>query len=105
MSVGDIVRFIRTWSTTGAIAPSGRALARRMVAHVDPAASEPVLELGPGTGVVTRALMEEHYDPAYDRSRKAHGPQASMRIPLEGMDNGSLEKTASDILAKVNRVP
>jgi len=58
MSVGDIVRFVRTWSTTGAIAPSGRALARRMTDHVDPSASDPVLELGPGTGVVTRALIE-----------------------------------------------
>ncbi len=58
MSAGDIVRFIRTWSTTGAIAPSGRALARRMVAHVDPSADDPILELGPGTGVVTRALLE-----------------------------------------------
>lgn len=57
MSAGDVIRFIRTWSTTGAIAPSGRALARRMVAHVDPAGDEPVLELGPGTGVVTRALL------------------------------------------------
>lgn len=64
MSAGDIVRFIRTWGTTGAIAPSGRALARRMVADVDPAASEPVLELGPGTGVVTRALIERGVAPA-----------------------------------------
>jgi phosphatidylethanolamine/phosphatidyl-N-methylethanolamine N-methyltransferase len=58
MSVGDVVRFIRTWSTTGAIAPSGRALARRMVAHIDAASDDPILELGPGTGVVTRALLE-----------------------------------------------
>lgn len=57
-AAGDVVRFIRTWGTTGAVAPSGRALARRMVAHVDPTAPEPVLELGPGTGVVTRALLE-----------------------------------------------
>ena len=63
MSAGDIVRFIRTWGTTGAIAPSGRALARRMVAHVDPASVEPVLELGPGTGVVTQALIEHGVSP------------------------------------------
>ena len=60
---GDIARFIRTWSTTGAIAPSGRALARRMVAHVNPRATDPVLELGPGTGVVTRALIERGVAP------------------------------------------
>jgi phosphatidylethanolamine/phosphatidyl-N-methylethanolamine N-methyltransferase len=63
MSAGDIVRFIRTWGTTGAIAPSGRALARRMVAHVDPAGSDPVLELGPGTGVVTRAMLDRGVAP------------------------------------------
>lgn len=63
MSAGDIVRFIRTWGTTGAIAPSGRALARRMVAHVDPLSTEPVLELGPGTGVVTKALIERGVAP------------------------------------------
>ncbi len=57
-AAADVVRFIRTWGTTGAIAPSGRALARRMVEHVDPAAEQPVLELGPGTGVVTQALLE-----------------------------------------------
>ena len=63
MSVGDIVRFIRTWSTTGAIAPSGRALARRMTDHVAPSGTDPILELGPGTGVVTRALLERGVAP------------------------------------------
>lgn len=62
-AAADVVRFIRTWGTTGAIAPSGRALARRMVEHVDPAAAEPVIELGPGTGVVTRALIERGVRP------------------------------------------
>ncbi len=58
MSLADIARFIRTWGTTGAVAPSGRALARKMASYVDPASPYPVLELGPGTGVVTRALLE-----------------------------------------------
>lgn len=63
MSAGDIVRFIRTWGTTGAIAPSGKALARRMTAHVDPAGTDPILELGPGTGVVTKALLDRGVSP------------------------------------------
>lgn len=63
MSAGDIVRFVRTWGTTGAIAPSGRALARRMTAHVAATGNDPVLELGPGTGVVTRALLERGVAP------------------------------------------
>lgn len=43
---------------TGAVAPSGRALSRLMASFADPEDSRPVLELGPGTGVVTTALIE-----------------------------------------------
>jgi len=42
----------------GAIAPSSPALARAIARQVDPAMPGPVLELGPGTGVVTEALIE-----------------------------------------------
>jgi phosphatidylethanolamine/phosphatidyl-N-methylethanolamine N-methyltransferase len=61
--VRDVFRYIATWRTTGAVAPSGPALARRMVRHVDPAAELPVLELGPGNGVVTHALLERGVRP------------------------------------------
>jgi phosphatidylethanolamine/phosphatidyl-N-methylethanolamine N-methyltransferase len=47
---------------TGALAPSGRALARAMAASVDPASTGLVVELGPGTGPVTRALIERGFD-------------------------------------------
>jgi phosphatidylethanolamine/phosphatidyl-N-methylethanolamine N-methyltransferase len=43
---------------TGAIAPSSRALGRAMARQTDPRGDLPVLELGPGTGVVTEALIE-----------------------------------------------
>ena len=42
----------------GAIAPSSPALARAIAHQIDPAVPGPVLELGPGTGVVTQALIE-----------------------------------------------
>lgn len=42
----------------GAIAPSSPALARAIAREVDPALAGSVLELGPGTGVVTEALVE-----------------------------------------------
>ena len=48
---------------TGAIAPSGPTLARLMASHVDPAEDLPVIELGPGTGVVTKALLERGVAP------------------------------------------
>jgi phosphatidylethanolamine/phosphatidyl-N-methylethanolamine N-methyltransferase len=48
---------------TGAIAPSGKALSRLMARFVDPADPLPVLELGPGTGVVTDALVARGVGP------------------------------------------
>ena len=47
----------------GAIAPSSPALARAIASQVDPAREGPVLELGPGTGVVTEALIERGIAP------------------------------------------
>lgn len=47
----------------GAIAPSSPALARAIAREVDPARPGPVLELGPGTGVVTEALVERGIAP------------------------------------------
>jgi phosphatidylethanolamine/phosphatidyl-N-methylethanolamine N-methyltransferase len=66
-ALGDELRFLRGLvarpRTTGAISPSGPALTRAMASHVDPADVLPVIELGPGTGVVTRALIERGVDP------------------------------------------
>ncbi|QFR34121.1 class I SAM-dependent methyltransferase [Ancylobacter sp. TS-1] len=57
----DEVHFLRSWLQdplrTGALSPSGRALARTMANFVDPAQDGPVIELGPGTGPVTSALV------------------------------------------------
>lgn len=65
--VADEVRFIRTWAakplTTGAVSPSGRVLARAMAAQVDPAWPGVVVELGPGTGAVTAAILERGIEP------------------------------------------
>src|SRR4029079_80646 len=64
----DEVHFIRSWLekplSTGAVAPSGKILARTMAAYVDPEAEGPVIELGPGTGPVTEALVAQGVDPA-----------------------------------------
>lgn len=49
----------RRWRTMGAIAPSGGPLARTMARKVgDLADGQVIIELGPGTGVITRALVE-----------------------------------------------
>jgi len=64
----DEVRFIRSWIerplSTGAVTPSGKILARTMARYVDPNSIGPVVELGPGTGPVTEALVEAGVNPA-----------------------------------------
>jgi phosphatidylethanolamine/phosphatidyl-N-methylethanolamine N-methyltransferase len=50
--------WIRNPLKLGAIAPSSRDLAMAMARLVPPNAKGPVVELGGGTGVVTRALIE-----------------------------------------------
>ena len=42
---------------TGSIAPSGRILARKMAAAIELNRAGPVIELGPGTGVVTKEIL------------------------------------------------
>ena len=59
---GDERRFLRTLfespRLTGAVAPSGRFLARAMAKPIDPAGKGLIVELGPGTGPVTSALLK-----------------------------------------------
>jgi phosphatidylethanolamine/phosphatidyl-N-methylethanolamine N-methyltransferase len=66
--VNDEVRFIGSWIkkplAVGAVAPSSKLLARTMAQFVDPDADGPVIELGPGTGPITEALVEHGVDPA-----------------------------------------
>ena len=62
------MQFIRSWIEkplrTGAVMPSSKALARTMARYVDPNGNGPVIELGPGTGPVTEALVAHGVDPA-----------------------------------------
>jgi phosphatidylethanolamine/phosphatidyl-N-methylethanolamine N-methyltransferase len=68
LRLDDEMKFIRSWIekpiSTGAVMPSSKALARTMARYVDPQSSGPVIELGPGTGPVTQALVQHGVDPA-----------------------------------------
>jgi phosphatidylethanolamine/phosphatidyl-N-methylethanolamine N-methyltransferase len=89
---GDEARFIKSWidnpSRTGSVTPSGPALARRMASFVDPASSGPVIEIGPGTGPVTEALIERgisedrlilvEYSPEFCKLLRARFPRATI---------------------------
>jgi phosphatidylethanolamine/phosphatidyl-N-methylethanolamine N-methyltransferase len=67
LPLDDEMQFIRSWIekplSTGAVMPSSKALARTMARYVDPQSSGPVIELGPGTGPVTEALVQRGVDP------------------------------------------
>jgi len=67
LRLDDEVRFIASWlqnpMKVGAVSPSGRALARAVAAEVDPSIPGPIVELGPGTGPVTEALIERGIAP------------------------------------------
>lgn len=68
LHLGDGVQFIRSWIekplSTGAVMPSSCVLARAMARYVNPRVDGPVIELGPGTGPVTEALVKQGVDPA-----------------------------------------
>ena len=68
LRLDDELQFIRSWIDkplrTGAVMPSSKALARAMARPIDPDETGPVIELGPGTGPVTAALVERGVDPS-----------------------------------------
>ena len=66
-SLADNFRFLKALiarpKTVGAVIPSSPALARAMARQIDPKAG-PVLEIGPGTGVISEAILERGVAPA-----------------------------------------
>jgi phosphatidylethanolamine/phosphatidyl-N-methylethanolamine N-methyltransferase len=66
LRLDDEVRFLRSWIEKplhmGAVMPSSRVLARTMAQYVDVNSTGPVVELGPGTGAITNALIEHGID-------------------------------------------
>lgn len=85
---GDELRFLKSLidepRAVGAILPTGPAMARQMASIVDPASGRRVLELGPGTGVITKAILDRgiaperlvcvEYSPDFARHVRARFP-------------------------------
>jgi phosphatidylethanolamine/phosphatidyl-N-methylethanolamine N-methyltransferase len=63
----DELRFFKNWvgspKTTGSIMPTGTHLARSMASAIRLDGKLPVLELGPGTGSITSAILEHGVKP------------------------------------------
>ncbi|ABE37627.1 class I SAM-dependent methyltransferase [Rhodopseudomonas pseudopalustris] len=88
----DEVRFLRSWIEKplhmGAVMPSGKLLARTMAQYVDIDSTGPVIELGPGTGAITSALVEHgveqkrlvlvEYNPSFCALLRERYPQATV---------------------------
>jgi phosphatidylethanolamine/phosphatidyl-N-methylethanolamine N-methyltransferase len=106
----DEARFLRSWFErpllTGAVTPSGKMLARTMASYVDPRIPGPVIELGPGTGPVTDALIRRgvaqdrlvlvEFNPAFCQLLKRRFPKATI---VQG-DAYDLSETMAGILSE-----
>lgn len=52
-----LAQYIRSFRTVGAVTPSSRFLARKIVAAADVSTAQVIVEYGPGTGVFTREII------------------------------------------------
>ncbi len=61
------IRFFKGWidgpKRVGAILPTSSVTARRMASVINPKSGLPVLELGPGTGIITKAILQRGIKP------------------------------------------
>ncbi|WP_372422372.1 class I SAM-dependent methyltransferase [Salinarimonas chemoclinalis] len=110
VDLDDEARFLRSWIerplVTGAVTPSGKLLARTMAAYVDAHAPGPVIELGPGTGPVTDALVDRgieqerlvlvEFNPDFCRLLRHRFPRATV---IQG-DAYDIRTTVSELLAE-----
>ncbi|MES2602781.1 MAG: rRNA adenine N-6-methyltransferase family protein [Pseudomonadota bacterium] len=92
LRLDDEVRFLRSWIEKplhmGAVMPSSKALARTVARYVDPHSDGPVIELGPGTGAITDALIAHgvaekrlvlvEFDPGFCALLHERYPQATV---------------------------
>jgi phosphatidylethanolamine/phosphatidyl-N-methylethanolamine N-methyltransferase len=110
LRLDDEVRFLRSWIEkplhVGAVMPSGRVLARTMAQYVDIDSDRPVIELGPGTGAITNALIAHgvdqkrlvlvEYNPGFCALLRDRYPQATV---VQG-DAYKLRDTLWNVLGK-----
>ncbi|HLH12734.1 MAG TPA: rRNA adenine N-6-methyltransferase family protein [Methylovirgula sp.] len=107
--LSDEARFFKSWlgnpKLLGAVLPSGPALAETMAGVVDLSLPGPIVELGPGTGVVTRALLKRGIEPRrlilieFDPSFSA---LLETRFPGVRVVNGDAYRLAATLQGKLD---
>jgi len=109
LRLDDEVRFLRSWIETplrmGAVMPSSKFLARAVARYVDIHSTAPVIELGPGTGAITDAMIAHgvaekrlvlvEFDPGFCALMRERYPQATV---IQG-DAYNLDQTLSGLSA------
>jgi phosphatidylethanolamine/phosphatidyl-N-methylethanolamine N-methyltransferase len=105
---GDAAQFLRSWAgkplQIGSVTPSSRTLSRAIAANVDLTSTGPVIEIGPGTGPITEALVEHgiaesrlvlvEYDGEFCALLRRRFPQATV---IQG-DAYALKQTLAGVL-------
>lgn len=90
-----LAAWLRSPLKVGAVVPSSRALARAMARQVDIASPGSVIELGPGTGVVTHALLAAGVKPqqlfVIERDKRMFGVMKSIFPDLHILCADALE--------------
>lgn len=102
-ALADNLRFLKALMTrpknVGAIVPSSPALTRAIAAGIDLHRTGPILELGPGTGVITQAILERGIAPErltlieYDAEMASHLAHKFPRTHVVQGDAFDLERT------------
>jgi phosphatidylethanolamine/phosphatidyl-N-methylethanolamine N-methyltransferase len=102
----DELKFFKGWidkpRAVGSIVPTSSVTARRMASIIDTKSGMPVLEVGPGTGVITKAILGRGVNPAdvytveYSHDFVTHLKRNYPDINVIEGDGFNLDKTLGD---------
>lgn len=102
----DELKFFKGWmdkpKAVGSIVPTSSITARRMASIIDTESGLPVLELGPGTGCITKAILargvkpERLYSIEYSDEFVAHLKRHYAGVNIIQGDAFDLDKTLGD---------
>lgn len=102
----DELKFFKGWidkpRAVGAIIPTSSVTARRMASIIDTRSGLPVLEVGPGTGVITKAILGRGVKPSdlyaveYSSEFVSHLRRHYAGVNVIEGDGFNLDKTLGD---------